>query len=166
MQDLVEQYKNTRKVLRAIRTLNTNEVERKVIGGMISDCDYVLQWLRTGRRPGNRRGIERLAAYQREKPIDPLHIQKYFQAVGGDPFQKIGIERIDTITQADRERLEDAMCELTNVEKEYYMLHHGYGFSYAAIANMFCVTKGTVQTTVERAEKKIKKRINESLFCW
>lgn len=57
------------------------------------------------------------------------------------------------------------MCELTEVGKEYYMQHHGYGLSYSAIANMFCVPKGTVQTTVERAEKKISKRIKESLFC-
>lgn len=58
MQDMVDKYKQTKRVLRALRTLNTDRAEREVIGGMISDCEYVLEWLRTGRRPGNRRGID------------------------------------------------------------------------------------------------------------
>jgi len=137
----------------------------KIISAMERDLQYALEWMTTARRPGNRRGIERRSAYQRTRLFDPLLVQKYFQAAGGDPYKMIDLEPTDTLTQSEKERLEDALSELTDLEKEYYMLHYGRGFSLAEIGNMFCVAKGTVQTTIERAEKKITERINSSLFC-
>lgn len=31
--------------------------DKKVIAGMVSDCKYVIEWLSSGRRPGNTRGL-------------------------------------------------------------------------------------------------------------
>lgn len=39
----------------------------KILTDMISDIPYSLEWMKKARRPGNRRGIQRLAAYQRER---------------------------------------------------------------------------------------------------
>ncbi|MEK4509733.1 MULTISPECIES: hypothetical protein [Paenibacillus] len=49
--------------------------DKKVIGGregIISELEYVIEWLETGRRPGNKRWIECRAVYQREKLVDLL----------------------------------------------------------------------------------------------
>ncbi|WP_141536513.1 hypothetical protein [Bacillus cereus] len=55
---------------------NACEEEKKIFSGMISDLEFTLEWLRTGIRRGNRRGIERRAAYQRERACDPLLVLK------------------------------------------------------------------------------------------
>lgn len=47
----------------------------KSMGDMISGMEYIIEWLDTGKRPGNKRGIERRATYQRERPMDPLKLQ-------------------------------------------------------------------------------------------
>ncbi len=87
----IESYKETRRMLlrtadeltvgigklEPVRTLEdmekilTLDKDRKLVMEMIASCSYVIEWLETGRRPGNRRGIERRAGYQREIPTDP-----------------------------------------------------------------------------------------------
>lgn len=47
--------------------------DKKVISGMVSDCEFAIEWLSTGRRPGNKRGIERRAGYERD-------------TIGSDPY--------------------------------------------------------------------------------
>jgi positive control factor len=41
----------------------------------------------TGRRPGLRRGIERRAAYQKERPFDPILIQTYFRSMADNCYE-------------------------------------------------------------------------------
>lgn len=36
---------------------NADADDKKVIAGMVSDCKYVIEWLSSGRRPGNKRGL-------------------------------------------------------------------------------------------------------------
>lgn len=43
---------------------------------MASDLQYALEWLKTAKWPGNRRGVERRAAYQCMLPVDPQLLQK------------------------------------------------------------------------------------------
>ncbi|MCQ6512965.1 hypothetical protein NPN18_24675, partial [Vibrio parahaemolyticus] len=75
----MKQYKETlwetRKLLK-----KASDEDKEVIRGMISDLEFAIEWMETGRRPGNRRGIERIAAYQREKPFDLLLMQKFFRS--------------------------------------------------------------------------------------
>ncbi|MNP84003.1 positive control sigma-like factor [compost metagenome] len=42
-----------------------------------SDCEFVIEWLNSGRRPGNKRGIERRAGYEREILLDPIRMQAF-----------------------------------------------------------------------------------------
>lgn len=154
MDSLMKQYRvSLRKVQQAL--MEATE-DRLALEGMASDLRFALEWMTTGRRPGNRRGIERRAAYQREIPLDPLKIQSYVVAT---------TIQSGAISKADRERLEDALSVLTDREREVYLMSRGQCLSYAEIAAMLFVCKSTVQETVERAEKKIAKRIHESLFC-
>jgi positive control factor len=59
---------------------SATDEDKKVIAGMIFDLEFAIEWMETGRRPGNRRGIERRAAYQCEKIFVPLLMQKYFRS--------------------------------------------------------------------------------------
>lgn len=84
LQDLIQEYKDTRKSLLSAREQSEDKAERCIISEMISDCEFVIEWLKKGRRPGNIRGIERRAAYQREKLIDPLKLQAFaFKSTAG-----------------------------------------------------------------------------------
>ncbi|MEK3673560.1 sigma factor-like helix-turn-helix DNA-binding protein [Paenibacillus sp. FSL R10-2771] len=132
--------------------------DKKVISGMKSDCEFVIEWLNTGRRPGNKRGIERRAAYQREKLMDPLKMQAFVQkSNAGSP---------SNLSDWERFQIEDALSRLTIRERECYVLAHGECFSLNEIANLLNISKGTVETYVVRAQEKISKELSTSLFLW
>ncbi|WP_027410354.1 sigma-70 family RNA polymerase sigma factor [Anoxybacteroides tepidamans] len=163
MNKLIQQYKESLKAARKMYRSATVE-DKKVIAGMISDLEFTIEWMETGRQPGNRRGIERRAAYQRERSFDPLLMQKYFRS--SEPvYEWDDHEKEDVITSWDRERIEDALSVLTDREREVYLMSRGHCLSYSQIANYLCVSSSSVQKMIERAEKKIKRRIHESLFC-
>jgi positive control factor len=163
MEKLLKQYIETLKATKNLLEKAADE-DKPIIRGMISDLEFAIEWMSTGRRPGNKRGIERRAAYQREKPFDPLLMQKFFRS--SDPVYKWDDhEKEHVITEWDRQRIEDALSVLTKREREVYLMSRGYSLSYSEIANYLCISSSSVQTMIERAEKKIQKRINESLLC-
>ncbi|WHY17105.1 hypothetical protein QNH28_16460 [Paenibacillus sp. G2S3] len=51
--------------------------DKKVTSGMESDCEFVIEWLNSGRRPGKKRGIERRAGYEREILLDPIRMKAF-----------------------------------------------------------------------------------------
>ncbi len=136
----------------------------KSLSEIISDLDYSIEWMKTGKRPGLRRGIERRAVYQREKSMDPLLMQKYFQSEKTEYKWDIE-EKQDVITSWDRERINDALSVLTELEQEVYLMSRGQCFSFSDIAKLLKISKSSIQTIVKRADNKIGKRIKESLFC-
>jgi RNA polymerase sigma factor (sigma-70 family) len=157
VEQLIKEYKESLKTVRQLQLrINPDNKDKTVLGSMASDLQYSIDWMNTGRRPGNRRGAERLAAYQREKPIDPIYFQNF---VANPAPQKC------TVKDSDKQRIEDALSVLTERERKIYLMARGQCLSYEQIAEYLYVSKSTVQTTVERAAKKISIRINESLFC-
>jgi positive control factor len=163
MEELLKQYRESLRLAKKLLEKASDE-DKKIIRGMISDLEFAIEWMTTGRRPGNRRGIERRAAYQREKPFDPLLMQKFFRS--SEPtYEWDDHQEESLITEWDRQRIEDALSVLTDREREVYLMSRGYCLTYSEIANYLCISSSSVQTMIERAEKKIKKRINESLFC-
>lgn len=128
----------------------------QTIKGMISDVSFSILWLHTGKQPGNRRGIERRSAYQREKLMDPLLMQSYMaQSNAGSPAN---------ITDDERYRLEMALCTVSGRERECYELAHGQGFSFGCIANMLGISKGAVEEYVNRAQRKISDELARNIF--
>lgn len=66
--------------------LSLLQADRRILNEMVADCERTIEWLGSGRRPGNKRGIERRAAYQREKLMDPVRMQAYVsQSSAGSP---------------------------------------------------------------------------------
>lgn len=165
MEKLLMEYKQSLKQIRkAYHDSLPDSEDRAHLASMMSDLQYAIDWVRCGHQPGNRRGIERYAAYQREKSFDPLMMQKYFKSESvtyeWDDHQQVG-----NIDEWDKERISDALSVLTEKEKEVYLMKRGQCLTYADIANYLCISTSSVQTMIERADKKIAKRKDESLFC-
>lgn len=149
--DLVPGYRQTRRMLEVVKE-RADEADKQTIGGMISDCDYALEWLHHGRRPGARRGIERRAAYQRERPVDPIVLQAYVAGRSAG-----GAVQASSISDEDRRRIDNVLEQLTPRERDCYRMALGEGMPYSEIAEMLGIAKGTVQYNVERAAEKIRK---------
>lgn len=147
-------YRRSERMTRALLARTQDKAERALIGGMISDCDYAAEWLETGRRPGNRRGIERRAAYQRERPMDPLVMQAYLgnRSAGGSV-------QASSVTDEDRARIDNVLGQLTERERDAYVTVIGQGLPYSEAAALMGVAKGTVQSYIESAEIKIRKQL-------
>ncbi|WP_438446857.1 sigma factor-like helix-turn-helix DNA-binding protein [Gorillibacterium sp. sgz5001074] len=122
------------------------------VEAMIRDVDYVIEWLETGRRPGNKRGVERLAAYQRDIPTDL--IEKYMLRPQYMP-QGRSIYSPDEVVY-----MEYLLSTLTERECECYVMHIGGLYSMRDIADLLDLTVSTVHETVKRAERKIKISMN------
>ncbi|MCY9658138.1 sigma-70 family RNA polymerase sigma factor [Paenibacillus chondroitinus] len=177
--DLSKGYKQTAAMLRRLAAEKTNRIkkieqqenesilckqnelsklqaDRRVINEMVADCEWTIEWLDSGRRPGNKRGIERRAAYQREKLMDPVRMQAYItQSSAGSPVN---------LSDWQRFQIEDALSRLSERERECYVLAHGECFSFSEIAGMLGVSKGSVEVYVTRAQKKISMDLQSSLF--
>ncbi|PPA82507.1 RNA polymerase subunit sigma-24 [Brevibacillus laterosporus] len=161
MQDLLREYEYTKMQLEAKRRLlkkeNTSKDEINVsdielLGEMISSVDFIIEWIKTGKRPGKKRGIERRAAYEREILVDPITIQSYVNnGVAGSPAN---------ITDSQRKELEEALSILSKREKECYTLAHGRGFTQYEIADMLKIARGAVASYIVRAQEKVSKYIN------
>ncbi|HDR6244835.1 TPA: RNA polymerase subunit sigma-24 [Bacillus cereus] len=164
MKDLMEQYTKTRKTLEESK-VGATEKDISIINEMISDINYALEWMRTAKQPGKTRGIERRAAYEREKPCDPLLMQRYVRSTVIPVYEWDTEVKESVISEWDRIQLEDALSTLTEREKEIYIMSRGYGFTQDKISNFLKLQRTTVQEYLKRADKKIGERMSGSLFC-
>ncbi|MFB4473727.1 hypothetical protein ACDI16_12455 [Oceanobacillus caeni] len=63
--ELVQEYEYGRKTLtREYNGMNSKNPNRKIVGGMIRDMEFVIEWLKTGRMPGKIKGIDLKGVYQ------------------------------------------------------------------------------------------------------
>lgn len=137
------------------------EEERKVVVGMIASCSYIIDWLATGRMPGNRRGIERRSGCQREMLTDPVRLNELRERaanVRGNGSAADGGEGGSLgggIGNESRMRLEEALAGLTERERDCYVLAHGECFTFAEIARLLGISKSSVGTYMTRAQRKI-----------
>jgi RNA polymerase sigma-70 factor (ECF subfamily) len=155
MQELKLSYRKTLRNLQRAQVTCGDE-DRIIIEGMISDVNLAIEWMHTGRRPGNKRGIERRAGYQKEKLMDPVLMQAFVSSSSaGSPAN---------LTDWQSYQIEDALSKLSERERECYVMAHGECFSFSEIAAMLKITKGAVESYVQRAQKKISKELETSLF--
>lgn len=124
----------------------------------ISDVNFAITWMHTGKQPGVKRGIERRSAYQREKLMDPVRMQAFVSgSTSGSP---------SNLNEWQRTQIEDALCRLSGQERACYEMKHGQGFSYKYIASLMVIKASTVENYVIRAQKKVSQDLQQSLFLW
>ena len=154
MQDLIQQYKESlRKVRKAKET--ANEVDRSILSGMERDLEFAIKWMKTGRMPGNHRGVESPHAYHREIPVDPQRFpfEKY-----ETPFeQHDGYVRTGRLSEDEAEFFYSSLDALTEKQREVFLMYYRDWMSLEEIAETLGVPKTTAQDRLERARQKIER---------
>jgi RNA polymerase sigma factor (sigma-70 family) len=130
--------------------------DTKIKEGMITDLNVAINQMHTGREAGSKKGVHRKRAYDIDKIIDPLYIQMYHSPTNS--------RSSSTLSDYQKWQISDALSRLSEKERECYVMSAGDCLSFADIANHLGISKGTVQTHVERARKKVGKELQQSLF--
>ncbi|MFD0710613.1 sigma factor-like helix-turn-helix DNA-binding protein [Paenibacillus sp. GCM10027626] len=157
IRELKQAYRKTYWQLRqALKECGEHGADAHLLRGMISDINFAIMWMHTGRRPGNKRGIERRAAYQREKLMDPLKMQSYMQQTkAASP---------SSLTDDEAHRLREVLDILSPQERECFTLSFGQCFPHSYIADMLGISKGAVDKYVQRAHAKVTAGWQGTLF--
>lgn len=113
--------------------------DAKIVSGMVSDMRYALEWMRHGRRPGNRRGAERTDIYRQRELLEELR-----------PVQ---------IDDAERDKLVRVLLTLTERERTCFLLHMAQGLTQEQIASILEITRSSVRIFVDRAKAKVQKEM-------
>lgn len=148
--------KNSSKQKKAQAQESVNDFlhELSIYRSIRSDLVYSIHWMEKGHSPENTRGIDRRAAYQKEKPIDPVLLQRYFRSRQPEfPWERDPKENV--ITRSEKEILDRATKALTKKELEVFLLFKGRSFSQYQIAEMLDISRNSVKTMISRANKKI-----------
>lgn len=135
------------------------ENDKSIISSWISNLDYSIRWMSTGRKPGSVRGVERRAAYEREKPFDPIIMQRYFRSNQPEYPWDTRKSYESLLSIDEHEVLDYVMKPLTEREREVYTLARGKCKSQYEIADMLYLSRNTVKTILKRAECKIQKAL-------
>ncbi|MCY8946251.1 sigma-70 family RNA polymerase sigma factor [Bacillus atrophaeus] len=167
MKDLLFSYKRTLKQTKAmykpLAEANEDELsadslrDKKNLRNMISDLEWTIEWLEKGRQPGLRRSIDRRDSYSRMLFKDPKIMEIYSNDFAVLP------EQTGSVTEEEQKIINDCLNNLTNREKEIYLLHVVEGFSYERVGALLGIAKGTVQTTINRSRMKIARYINSDI---
>lgn len=133
----LEKYRN--------KLLPVDAEESELVSNMISDLQFGINFMHTGRYPGAVRGIDRKAAYQRSIILDTELFPSLFEEV--EPESEMSIE--------NKRKLLDILCRLSARERQCYILNAAYQLSYTQIAVELKISKSTVQKFIERARDKV-----------
>jgi positive control factor len=127
--------------------------DESLLSSMEGDLLYSIEWMTTARRPGNRRGAERLSIEQRTVTLP------------GDFFNNIAyVEQEENELDEEKQRLlEELTWDLTEREKDVFSLAKGEGFTLEYISELLGISKGTANKALYRAEKKIEKNLKNLL---
>lgn len=154
-------YRQAYRTLRALRTLSTDEGERESYTDAITDVNVALNWMTTGRPPRSKRGIERR---YRNVIWDPKWIETYHSKNAGYTIERD--TTIKELSEEDRLRIDEAMYNLSERERQCFVMHIVDLMSFEEIGVELHLGKSSVQTFVERAREKIEqgKMFNTLLF--
>lgn len=115
-----------------------------IVEDMITDLHYGMEWMRTGREPHRRRGLDIHDAYSRSILMDMELIPASTtvrQELRATEEQKVKLVRI--------------LMKLSTRERQCFLLHASHGMSFSEIGAELGITKATVQKNVERARLKV-----------
>lgn len=157
MKELLLEYKdtlkNTKELLNRLKINDGSEEDMKIVRSWISNLEFTIQWIRTGRQPGTTRGIERRAAYEREIPVEPYWIQlNRDEEVPLFKFEETEEEKERTLNKESI--VKEIMKTLCEKERMVFELA-AKEFSQREIARLLNIPHPTVQKIIERCKRKI-----------
>lgn len=125
--------------------------ELKIIGGMISDLQYAIEWLETAREPGTRRTISNRSRYQRTSLLAEIEKLSYLVTIEQENQREA--------TEDEIERITAMLNNLSDKERAAYLAVKGQNLSYAKAGEILGVSKASVQSYVNRAQDKIDNQV-------
>lgn len=132
----------------------TEECER--INWYMNNLNFAIDWLNRGHGKGSRRSIHRRSREQLEIVMDPLKMQSFANpAACGSPT---------TITDSEREMINEALYLLTPRERECYEMKYCGCYSERQIASALNISQATVHEFIVKAEKKVNESLNNNIF--
>lgn len=158
MEDLIASYKKDRReISRAITQLEKEAMTYVKDDWRRDDCrgrannlswlnanlDFSIAWMEYRYVEPDKSEDSR---YHQSFPVDPFTMEKYMQPQDAQ-IRRLGRE--------DLGRIHQALNELSAREKECYVLHIGQMLNEYEIADMLNLSRTSVQTFLQRAEKKI-----------
>ncbi len=143
-----------RKVTKLRDELKPLTDEKSILNSIISDLTFTIEWLKTGRQPGVRRGIERAAAYDREKPFDPAVLERHFSDNQMEtPWDRERSQEI-VLSKKDAMIVQAVLHKLSERDRDILLMYES-GKSQYQIAEMLEMKRSTVQKAIRSAKKKI-----------
>lgn len=131
------------------RELQNLKEMKKTLSSDVSNLNYAIEWMQTARCPGNKRGIENRAAYDREIPVDPYWLQ-----LNSDEDQTtllIDDEKGDI----DQEQLLKEITRSLNKKEKEILVMSANHMSIRRISNMTRIPRSTVHDILKKCKKKI-----------
>lgn len=144
----IQSYERVKEALASIDAESLNKAELKHVHTMINHCDYVVRWLRTGQQPPRMRDVTRLSYVQRELPCEYWRICQISEL-------RPPADHNDRSMDVVGERVNEALSILSPKQRECFEMSVGQGMSFSEIAELTGVKKGTVQSYIETARKKL-----------
>lgn len=149
----------SKKIQKIVEMLSFEEKDRssflrkelKIIGGMISDLQYAIEWLETAREPGTRRTISNRSRYQRTSLLAEIEKLSYLVTIEQENQRKA--------TEDEIERITATLNNLSDKERAAYLAVKGQNLSYAKAGEILGVSKASVQSYVNRAQDKIDNQV-------
>jgi positive control factor len=121
---------------------------KKIMKGIESDVKYIVDYLRTGRKPDSYRGAEHRKAYE-HKSFPP------------EFFERLPAKAKDDVAEVDakfkKEYLEYLFSDVTEKEEDAYTLYK-LGYKLREAAEILGITRQVVAKRVKRAGRKIRKK--------
>lgn len=174
MQELIKQYKKTRKaVVTCIRTLKLRETEascseilelkqeESICNSILRDLDFAIDWMEKGHSPESK-GIETWGAYIYKMPTQEM--AKYFRSIDTEYEWDKKEARESILTSTERYAIETALSELSEREKEVFLMKFGACMSYTHISEILKIDESTTRRYVLRARRKIEEVLNNDMF--
>jgi len=123
-----------------------------ILNAALSDLNYAIEWINTGKRPGAIRGIERQSVYKREVPFE----NKWLDVLIDDGVRLHEIKAQNEETDEMKSDLvKEIKKELTPKQVQVFeMLAQGMG--QKEIADAIGVTKQAVNELITRGKKSIR----------
>lgn len=157
MKQLIEEYRKSlgkvrlgqKKLIEKGHRTEQDQEDLRILRSMENDLLWAIKWLESGRQPGNQRGIENRATYQREILWSQLS-EKEQRQVEWRESQRI------RSTCKENKWLEEMLRKLSKSEYEAFVAVRGEGLSFAQTALLLHCSKSTVQSYVRRAEEKLR----------
>ncbi|WP_341348615.1 sigma factor-like helix-turn-helix DNA-binding protein [Paenibacillus sp. FSL H3-0469] len=136
------------------------KLEKNTIAAIVSDLQYSIEWMETGYPPGYRRPMERRSVSQRTKVWDP----QWMEYLTAYEFEFEAAEVGRPLTQEEEWMIEDALRNLSERERQCYVLHYGCSFSLRQVGLELNLKKSAVQSYLLRAKAKVDENKKTSLF--